>query len=113
MRGERIRNTGGPTSVVFIQGILSSGESGWRNKNGTFWPEIMKRELKLEPVGLYVFTYETDFFSRDYRLVDVVDALKEHMRLDGLLTSEQISSFSTAWAALLQESSWSSGPLIL
>jgi pimeloyl-ACP methyl ester carboxylesterase len=33
---------------------------------------------------VYVFTYETGLFSGSYRLGDVVDSLKEFMRLDGL-----------------------------
>ena len=41
-------------------------------------------------VGIYVFTYHTGIFSGNYRLGDVGDALKEHMRLDGVLESNQL-----------------------
>lgn len=37
-----------------------------------------------------VFTYQTAFFSGTYRLGDVVDALKEYLRLDGVLNSELV-----------------------
>jgi hypothetical protein len=37
-----------------------------------------------------VFTYKTGFFSGTYSLGDVVDALKEHMRLDGVMNRRRI-----------------------
>ena len=37
-----------------------------------------------------MFSYQTGIFSGSYRLSDVVDALKEHMRLDGVLKSSQL-----------------------
>jgi hypothetical protein len=39
---------------------------------------------------VYVFTYQTDFFSGAYRLGNAVDALKEHLRLDGVLACHRI-----------------------
>jgi Alpha/beta hydrolase family len=85
-----IRKPIGVTSVVFVHGILSSGEKCWRHENGVFWPELLEKEADLEKLGIYVFTYQTSIFSGSYRLSDAVDALKEHMRLDGLLESEGI-----------------------
>src|SRR6185312_1125110 len=70
--------------------ILSSGETCWRNDNGSYWPELLKNESELGSLGIYVFTYQTGIFSGSYRLGDIVDALKEHMRLDAVLASNQI-----------------------
>lgn len=81
---------GATTSVVFVHGVLSSGEACWRHANGTFWPELLAREEAAAYAGVYVFTYKTGFFSGTYSLGDVVDALKEHMRLDGVMNSRRI-----------------------
>jgi tetratricopeptide (TPR) repeat protein len=91
MPGEWIRRPqGSAASAVFVHGILSSGETCWRHDNGCCWPELLKDEPELDSLGLYVFTYETGIFSGSYRLGDIVDALKEYMRLDGVLASNQL-----------------------
>jgi len=90
MQGEWIRKPSGEVSVVFVHGILSSGESCWRHENGSFWPELLSQETALEHVGIYVFSYRTGAFSGNYRLGDAVDAIKEFMRIDGVLKSRQI-----------------------
>ena len=90
MRGKWIRRPQGETSAVFVHGILSSGETCWRNDNGTYWPELLNNEPELTPRGIYVFTYQTGIFSGSYRLGNIASALKEHMRLDGVLKSNQL-----------------------
>lgn len=90
MQSEWIRRPQGAASAVFVHGILSSGETCWRNDTGSYWPELLKSEPELESLGIYVFTYQTGIFSGSYRLGDIVDALKEYMRLDGVLESNQL-----------------------
>lgn len=84
MSGRWIRNTQSDAVVIFIHGVLSKGETCWRNENGTYWPELLASEAELGSVGIYEFSYKTGFFSGTYRLGDVVDALKEHLKLDGV-----------------------------
>jgi hypothetical protein len=90
MQGQWIRKPQGKASAVFVHGILSSAETCWLNANGSYWPELLKNEPELERLGIYVFTYQTGIFSGSYRIGDVVDALKEHMRLDGVLKCNQL-----------------------
>jgi tetratricopeptide (TPR) repeat protein len=90
MKGEWLRKSTARTTVVFVHGVLSSGESCWRNVNGAYWPELLKSDPELQAIGIYVFTYETGIFSGSYRLSDIVDALKEHMRLDEALASDSL-----------------------
>jgi hypothetical protein len=91
MHGEWIRRPkDAAASAVFVHGILSSGETCWRHDNGCCWPGLLKNEPELGSLGIYVFTYETGIFSGSYRLSDIVDALKEHMRLDGVLKSNRL-----------------------
>ncbi len=90
MRGEWLQNPTSNTAVVFVHGILSSGESGWRNANGAYWPTLLQSEKDLHGLGLYVYSYQTDIFSGNYQLGDVVDDLKERMKLDGVLKNRRI-----------------------
>jgi hypothetical protein len=84
MKRDWIRKSQSGVTVVFVHGVLSSGETCWRNANGSYWPSLLAAEESIKAVGIYVFTYRTNIFSGSYRLGDVVDALKEYMRLDGL-----------------------------
>lgn len=84
MKGIWIRKPSDRLAVVFVHGVLSSGEKCWMASSGAYWPSLLSDEVSLARVGVYVFSYETSLFSGSYRLGDVVDALKEFMRLDGL-----------------------------
>ena len=90
MQGQWIRKPKGSVAVVFVHGVLSSGETCWRDNNGAYWPELLKAEAELDPIGIYVYTYQTSIFSGSYRLGDVVDDLKERAKLDGVLESKYI-----------------------
>ena len=90
MKGEWIRKSASATSVVFVHGILSSGEECWQHDDGAYWPDLLKNEPELASLGIYVFTYQTGIFSGSYNLGDAVDALQEWMKLDKVLTSRQI-----------------------
>jgi tetratricopeptide (TPR) repeat protein len=73
MHGKWIRKPSSDSVMVFIHGILSSGEACWLNsESGCYWPELLSSEDKLFPIGIYVFTYQTDIFSAGYRISDVV-----------------------------------------
>ena len=88
MRGDWVKR-GSPTApvVVFVHGVLSNSENCWRHANGAYWPEIVARDPEMSDLGVYVFAYQTGFFSGSYRLADAVDALKEHLNLDGITGS--------------------------
>jgi len=80
----------GAPVVVFVHGVLSSGEKGWKHPGGGFWPAIVADDPKLQDVGVYVFDYKTGFFSGNYSLGDAVDALKEHLKFDSVATTSGI-----------------------
>jgi pimeloyl-ACP methyl ester carboxylesterase len=84
MKGLWIRKPSDGQAVVFLHGVLSSGQTCWTASSGAYWPSLLANEVALARVGVYVFSYETGLFSGSYRLGDVVDTLKELMRLDGL-----------------------------
>ncbi len=84
MKGTWIRKSSDGLAVVFLHGVLSSGETCWTASSGASWPSLLADEAALARLGIYVYSYETGIFSGSYRLGDVVDTLKELMRLDGL-----------------------------
>ena len=90
MKGEWLRKPTANTTVVFVHGILSSGESCWKHANGAYWPGLLQDESELAALGIYVFTYQTGIFSGSYNLSDVVDSLIEFLRLDDVLANQQI-----------------------
>lgn len=90
MDGRWVRKPRNGKAFVFVHGILSNGEACWRHPNGSYWPTLVADEATLELFGIYVFTYLTDVFSGSYRIGDIVDAFKEHARLDDVLTCDQI-----------------------
>ena len=91
MQGTWIRKPKNDTSIVFVHGILSNGETCWKHKNGTYWPKLLESEPKLGAIGIYVYTYETGLFSGSYSLNDVVDDFKERfLTLDKLADSQRI-----------------------
>ena len=111
MIGEWIRKPLEEQCVIFVHGILSSGESCWRHSNGTYWPELLRCEPELNSLGIYVFSYETSVFSGSYRLSDIVDALKEFMRIVYPKT-DILYLFATVWVVWSFVNSWSSKQLI-
>lgn len=76
----------GAPVVVFVHGVLSSGEKCWQHLGGSFWPNIVAEDEALTDVGIYVFSYKTGFFSGNYHLADAVDALKEHLNFEKIAT---------------------------
>ena len=90
MKGEWLRKPTAITTVVFVHGVLSSSEACWRHENGAYWPELLKDEPELAALGIYNFTYPTTFFTGNYDLSRVVDDLKTHLSLDGVLQSQHI-----------------------
>ncbi|ANL38334.1 esterase/lipase family protein [Rhizobium phaseoli] len=90
MGGEWVIQPENGAVVVFVHGIISSSETCWRNDNGVYWPDLVAGEPSLTGTGVYLFSYETSIFSGSYNLSDVVDSLKEFMRLDGLFECRTI-----------------------
>jgi pimeloyl-ACP methyl ester carboxylesterase/O-acetyl-ADP-ribose deacetylase (regulator of RNase III) len=93
MKGRWIRKLGetsSPITVVFVHGILSDGESCWRHPNGNYWPELLSSHEPLRDMGIYDFSYNTDFFSGSYNLADIVNSLNECLRLDGVNRARKI-----------------------
>lgn len=89
MKGEWIRKTANGVTVVFVHGILSSAETCWKHENGTCWFNLLEQNSELQEIGIYAFSYNTGVFSGSYNLNDVVDALKEHLKLDEVLKQNQ------------------------
>lgn len=89
-QGTWIRKANNAPTVVFIHGINSSDEC-WLNKTtGAYWPNLLKEEHTLSSLGIYSFSYQTNLFSGNYSLGDVVDSLKENLLLDDVIKYPQV-----------------------
>lgn len=85
MTGKWIQKPEQDTTVIFVHGILSSAEECWKHDNGSYWPSLLSQNEELKCLGIYTFSYSTGVFSGSYNLNNVVDALKVHLSLDGVL----------------------------
>ncbi|WFP51966.1 alpha/beta fold hydrolase [Methylomonas sp. EFPC3] len=91
VQGDWVRKPDSDAAVVFVHGILSSGETCWKHQNGSYWPELLKQTDAANGWGIYVYSYQTGFFSGTYSLNDVVDDLKERfLNLDHLAKHRRI-----------------------
>lgn len=92
MKGKWIQKINNPeVSVVFVHGFLSNGQDCWTNaQSNAYWPDLLKNEPDFNEIGIYVYTYQTDFFSGNYTLGDVVDDLKERLTLDQVTNSKKL-----------------------
>jgi pimeloyl-ACP methyl ester carboxylesterase len=90
MKGDWVRHPQKGVAVVFVHGVLSSGDGCWKSPNGAYWPSLLCEDPLAEGVGVYVFHYRTEIFSGTYRLGDAVDSLKEHMRLDDVFDCRSV-----------------------
>ncbi|WP_051955966.1 alpha/beta fold hydrolase [Beijerinckia mobilis] len=90
MKGKWLRRPQNSVVVIFLHGVLSSIETCWRHEGGAFWPDLVMDVPETRQCGVYVFAYRSTIFSGTYRLGDVVDALKEQMRLDKIFDCHSI-----------------------
>jgi hypothetical protein len=56
MKGDWVREGEGRTAVIFVHGILSSGERCWLNPNGKYWPQLVKDENVRPPTIMLPLT---------------------------------------------------------
>lgn len=89
MKGTWLMQPQNGTVVIFIHGVMSDA-GAWRSTNGTYWPSLLAEDPPTSGVGIYIFEYETGLFSGTSRINDAVDALKNHLRLDKVLTAQRL-----------------------
>lgn len=62
-------------TIVFVHGILSSGDSCWSNKSGVTWPRLVAEDSYLDCASILVFSYRTALGGGRYSISDAADAL--------------------------------------
>jgi len=86
-----VRHPETDTSVVFVHGILSSGESCWTSKlTRAYWPELLSRDPNLQGVGIYDFSYRADFFNANFSPLDAANYLNEELHAEKLWKSKRL-----------------------
>lgn len=89
MKNFWISKSDGDSAVIFIHGFVSSGDGCWRYNENCYWPEFLEQE-KINLLSIFVYEYKTNFFSGSYSLDDVVDDLKENLKVEGLLKKKNL-----------------------
>ncbi|MEH7844703.1 alpha/beta fold hydrolase [Rhizobium laguerreae] len=84
----QLRRSRNGASIVFVHGILSGPVSAWKNQSGTFWPRLVSDDVDLTNFGVYLYAYRADALSGSYSLEDAVDAMRDYLRLDGVLDDD-------------------------
>jgi len=75
--------------VVFLHGVLSSGEACWTHKNGTYWPDLVAEEFN-GALDIYVFTYKTSILSGGFSVGDITASMNIHFGLDDVLQAQNV-----------------------
>jgi pimeloyl-ACP methyl ester carboxylesterase len=91
MTGKWVRKSPAGQVVIFVHGVLSSGEACWKNEtNAAYWPQMVADcDPELGP-AVYVSTYRTGIDSATYSVNDAAEGLFEELRLDGVLGHSSI-----------------------
>ena len=77
------QQTDAPAAVVFVHGVLSSGDGCWANANGAYWPSLVAKSAP--ELSVYVPTYRTGLASGTYSVNNASDSLFEELQLDNIL----------------------------
>lgn len=83
-----VQRTPGSIAIVFVHGILSSGESCWLNKNGTYWPDLLASDLPHS--NICVATYTTGIDAHSFSVNDIANSLFEELRHESVMQHGQI-----------------------
>lgn len=76
-------------TVVFVHGVMAKEHKSWRNGD-VFWPEMLSQEPSLANIGVYVFSYRSNLFTREYGTADVAQSLKEALKNEHILDSKAL-----------------------
>lgn len=88
MSAKWAQQVAGPAAVVFVHGVLSSGDDCWANVNGAHWPSMVAKSAP--ELSVYVSTYRTGLDSRSFSVNDASDSLFEELQLDGIMRRKLI-----------------------
>jgi hypothetical protein len=72
MSGTWVQQTSDPAVVVFVHGVLSSGDGCWANANGTYWPSLVANAAL--NLSVYVTTYRTGLDVGRFSVNDAADS---------------------------------------
>ncbi|MGT2476673.1 esterase/lipase family protein [Paraburkholderia terrae] len=91
MTGIWVRQAAVEPALVFVHGVLSSGETCWRNEtSGAYWPDLVATADPTNSPCVYVVTYRTEMSSKTYSVNDAAKAVFEELKLDEVLSHDSI-----------------------
>jgi hypothetical protein len=78
-------------AIVFVHGIFSDSHECWTSeKNGAYWPEIVRKDPIFNGAGIYLAGYETYIKQRDYGVHEAAAEVFKALERDGVLQKSNI-----------------------
>lgn len=101
--GYVVRKPGGAKRVlVLIHGITGDGVSSWTNRNGAYWPDIMKEDAEFKDFDIYVYQYPTSTFGQCMPITDLANNMCTHLKNDNVFSEhEQIAFLAHSMGGLV------------
>lgn len=87
-----VHKTDSDVVFVFVHGVLSDSEQGWRHNDGSYWPDILKADERLRNPNIYLGGYPTSIDDPRFG----IDEAAKHLygRLNGVGPGKEISVLS-------------------
>ncbi len=70
-------------AIVFVHGYFSDASTCWLNKTGTFWPDLILTDHRIQPCSIYLAGYHTAIGSGDYGVSDCANEIIWALRRTG------------------------------
>jgi pimeloyl-ACP methyl ester carboxylesterase len=68
---------GNQSVIVFVHGIFGDSISTWTNRNGAYWPDLLRSDPLFLPYDVYVYEYASRFVGTGFS----IDEIAENMQL--------------------------------
>ena len=65
-----VKRTESETVFIFVHGLLSDSDAGWRNEDGTFWPDLLSSDERFGHPNVYVGGYPTSLGDPNFGIED-------------------------------------------
>jgi pimeloyl-ACP methyl ester carboxylesterase len=86
-----VRQTPGVDSViVFIHGVLGSGDTTWKNDNGMYWPSMLAQDETFKDFDIYVHDYPTSLRGTNFSIEELAENARLIFDVDGISAHKDI-----------------------
>jgi pimeloyl-ACP methyl ester carboxylesterase len=85
-----IRRANNETVIVFVHGVFGGPRSTWTNDTTkAYWPELLSQDGTFANSDIYVFGYDTPYFSTSYSLDDLIENARLRFNNDEIFSKHK------------------------